>query len=60
MKGMMKYKFRPSTIAINENYKSGLYFSFSQVQRDETKNEVNSLKTNKAIRHTDVPTNLIK
>ena len=60
MKGMMKYRFRPSMIAINENCNSGLYFSFSQVQRDETKNEVNSLKTNKAIRRTDVPTNLVK
>ena len=35
MKGIMKYRFHPSIVAIKKNCNSGSSFSFSQVECDE-------------------------
>ena len=60
MKAIMKYSFHPGTVAIKKNCKSDLFFSFSQVERDEVMKEINNLKTNKATQSTNIPTKLIK
>ena len=60
MKANMKYRFHLSIVAIEKNRNLGLSFSFSQVKHNETKKEINNLKTNKTMQSTNILTKLIK
>ena len=57
---IMKYRFHSSIIAKKKISNSGLFFNFSQVERDETMKEINNLKTSKTTQSTDIPAKLIK
>ena len=58
MKAIIKYRFHPSIIAINQKCVSSFSFSFSQVEGDEIIKNIKNLKTNKATQSADIPTKL--
>ena len=57
---ILKYNDHPNILAIQNNCKSGIKFSFEEIDLASIEKEFHNLKMNKASQSSDIPTKIIK
>ena len=60
LKGIVRYRNHPSTVAIKKFCNSKSHFSFKNVQKEKIPKKLNKLRINKATQNNDISTKIIK
>ena len=60
LRAILKYKNHPSIIAIQNEFKGGDVCYFREIEKEEIEKEIHKLNNNKASKHFDIVTKIIK
>ena len=60
LRAILKYKDQPSILAIQNNCKNRIKFTFEEMYLASIEKEIHNLKINKASQSSDIPTKIIK